>query len=125
MKNELRPNQSEIQFLNLAYNRFYDIFSEIMDDSFWERDAWYRFAKVKDGFGVYSESLNYEPLRLVLENLKISRPPMEAEIAKDLFKFVRNCNYLIESFYRHFPQLLKHSFSKSIVLVSNLAVLAT
>ncbi len=90
MKNELRPNQAEIQFLTLAYNRFYDIFAEVMDDAFWEKDAWYRFSKVKDGFGVYSELMNYEPLRWVLENLKISRPPMEAEIAKELFKFVRN-----------------------------------
>ncbi len=86
----MRPNQAEIQFLTLAYNRFYDIFEEVMDDTFWEKDSWYRFSKVKDGFGVYSELLNYEPLRWVLEDLKISRPPMEAEIAKELFKFIRN-----------------------------------
>lgn len=61
-----------------------------MDDSFWVKDSWYRFSKEKDGFGVYSELLNYEPLGWVLENLKISRPPMEAEIAKELFKFIRN-----------------------------------
>lgn len=90
MQNQLRPNQTEIQFLTLAYNRFYDIFAEVMDDSFWDKDAWYRFSKVKDGFGVYSELLNYEPLRWVLDNMKISRPPMEAEIARELFKFVRN-----------------------------------
>ena len=90
MQNQLRPNQTEIQFLTLAYNRFYDIFAEVMDDSFWGKDAWYRFSKVKDGFGVYSELLNYEPLRWVLDNMKISRLPMEAEIARELFKFVRN-----------------------------------
>lgn len=90
MQNQLRPNQTEIQFLTLAYNRFYDIFAEVIDDSFWDRDAWYRFSKVKDGFGVYSELLNYEPLRWVLGNMKIARPPMEAEIARELFKFIRN-----------------------------------
>ena len=90
MENQLRPNQAEIQFLVFAYNRFYDIFSEVMDDSFWAKDAWYRFSKVKDGFGVYSELLNYEPLQWVVENLKISKPPMEAEIARELFKFIRN-----------------------------------
>jgi len=90
MPNDSRPNQAELQFLTLAYNRFYDIFTEVMDDSFWVKDPWYRFSKVKDGFGVYSELLNYEPLGWVLENLKISRPPMEAEIAKELFKFIRN-----------------------------------
>lgn len=90
MQDQLRPNQTEIQFLTLAYNRFYDIFAEVIDDSFWDKDAWYRFSKVKDGFGVYSELLNYEPLRWVLDTMKIARPPMEAEIAKELFKFIRN-----------------------------------
>ncbi len=90
MQNQLRPNQKEIQFLTLAYNRFYDIFAEVMDDSFWDKNAWYRFSKVKDGFGVYSELINYEPLRWVLDNMKIARPPMEAEIARELFKFIRN-----------------------------------
>jgi hypothetical protein len=90
MQNNVRPNERELQFLTLAYNRFYDIFDEIMDDTFWEKDAWYRFFKVKDGFGVYSELMNYEPLQWVLDDMKISRPPMEAEIAKELFKFIRN-----------------------------------
>ena len=45
---------------------------------------------MKDGFGVYFELLNYEPLRWVLENIKISRPTMAAEIARELFKFIRN-----------------------------------
>ncbi|MDD5509673.1 MAG: hypothetical protein PHI12_02500 [Dehalococcoidales bacterium] len=90
MQSELRPNKSEIQFLTLAYNRFYDIFEEVMVDSFWGKNSWYRFSKVKDGFAVYSELLNYEPLQWVLEDMKMSRQPMEAEIAKELFKFVRN-----------------------------------
>jgi len=40
--------------------------------------------------------MNYEPLQWVLDNMKISRPPMEAEIAKELFKFIRNIIF-------HFP----------------------
>ncbi len=90
MQQNFRPNKAEIQFLTLAYNRFYDIFGEVMDDSFWEKDAWHRFSKVKDGFGVYSELLNYQPIEWVLENMKSSRPPVEAEIARDVFKFIRN-----------------------------------
>ena len=90
MQESLRPNKAEIQFLTLAYNRFYDIFEEVMDDSFWEKDSWYRFSKVKDGFAVYSELLNYEPIGWVLETMKTSRPPKEAEIARELFKFIRN-----------------------------------
>jgi hypothetical protein len=52
MDKELRPNKSELAFLTLSYNRFYDIFEEAINDSFWEKEEWYRFSKVKDGFAV-------------------------------------------------------------------------
>ena len=39
---------------------------------------------------MYSELLNYEPIGWVLENMKSSRPPIEAEIGRELFKFIRN-----------------------------------
>lgn len=45
-----RPNDAEKEFLTIAYNRFYDIFDEIMANSFWEKDTWYRFSKIKDAF---------------------------------------------------------------------------
>lgn len=90
MENELRPNKSELEFLTLSYNRFYDIFEEIMAESFWEQDQWYRFSKVKDGFAIYSELLNYEPIKWIIEHIKNSRPPMESEIGSELFKFIRN-----------------------------------
>lgn len=96
MENELRPNKAELEFLTLAYNRFYDIFEEIMDDSFWEKDSWYRFSKTKEGFTVYSELLNYEPIKWVIEHIKKVRPPMEAEIGSELFKVIRNI-------INHFP----------------------
>lgn len=31
---DLRPNKAEVEFLNLAFNRFYDIFDELMSDAF-------------------------------------------------------------------------------------------
>jgi hypothetical protein len=94
--NEIRPNESEKIFLTHAYNRFYDIFDEIMDVSFWEREAKYRFSRIKDVFYVYSELLNYEPIKWAIEHLKTIRPPMEAEIGGELFKFIRNA-------ISHFP----------------------
>ena len=63
---EIRPNNAEKEFLILAYNRFYDLVDEIMDDSFWEKDAKYRFSRIKDIFCVYSELLNYEPIKWVI-----------------------------------------------------------
>jgi len=88
--NKLRPSKAEKEFLNLAYNRFYDIFDEIFDDSFWGKEDRYRFSRIQDVFSVYSELLNYEPIGWVIEHLKIIRPPMESEIGGELFKFVRN-----------------------------------
>jgi len=86
----LKPNEAEELFLTLSYNRFYDLFEEVMSDSFWDLGAWQRFSKVSHGFSVYAELLNYEPLRHVLKAMKTMRPPMEAEIGGELFKFVRN-----------------------------------
>jgi hypothetical protein len=90
MDKQLRPNPAELQFLTLAYNRFYDLYDEIMKDNFWEKDTWIRLSKVKEGFAVYAELLNYEPIKWVIDNLKTSRPPIEAEIGSELFKFIRN-----------------------------------
>lgn len=87
---EKRPNKAEKKFLSLAYNRFYDIYEEVLSDSFWEEDNYYRFCKIKDAFSVYMELLNYTPLKWTIEYIKDNRPPMEAEIASELFKFVRN-----------------------------------
>jgi hypothetical protein len=88
--NDIEPNKSELQFLTLAYNRFYDIYEEVMDDLFWSKDEWERFSKIKQAFSIYAELLNYEPLKLVIEKLKTTRPPLESEIGSELFKFVRN-----------------------------------
>lgn len=87
---EARPNKSEELSLSHGYNRFYDLFDEIMLDDFWEKEDCYRFGKVSNIFAVYGELLTYEPFKHVLEVLKTQRPPMESEIGGPLFKFVRN-----------------------------------
>jgi hypothetical protein len=61
-----------------------------MDDAFWAKPDKYRFSRIKDVFSVYSELLNYEPIKWVIGHLKTIRPPMEAEIGGELFKFIRN-----------------------------------
>ena len=92
----LRPTSQEEVFLRLAYNRFYDLADEIIEDSFWEQEDWYRFSKVINLFSVYAELLAYEPFKYVLEAIKKQRPPMESEIGGPLFKFIRNT-------FAHFP----------------------
>jgi len=86
----MRPTRSEKLFLSLGYNRFYDLYDEIMEDGFWEKEPWYRFSKVSHVFAVYAELLSYEPFKHVLEAIKKRRPPMESEIGGPFFKFVRN-----------------------------------
>lgn len=96
MKDDERPSKSEVEFLTLAYNRFYDIFEECLEEEFWDKDCYYRFYTIKDAFLVYSELLNYEPIRWVIQEMKKKRPPLESEIGSDLFKFIRNV-------FSHFP----------------------
>jgi len=93
---DLRPTSQEEVFLSLAYNRFYDLADEIIEDSFWGQEDWYRFSKVINLFSVYAELLAYEPFKYVLESIKKQRPPMESEIGGPLFKFIRNT-------FAHFP----------------------
>lgn len=91
MDTTLRPNKAEKEFLTLAYNRFYDLFEEIISDSFWGKDKYYRFSKIKDVFAIYVELLNYEPIKWIIDWMKKGgRPPVEGEIGSDLFKFIRN-----------------------------------
>ena len=87
---ELRPTRAEEQFLSLGYNRFYDLFDEVMADDFWDKDSCYRFSRVSSVFAIYAEILSYEPFQYVLKDLKVTRPPMESEIGGPMFKFVRN-----------------------------------
>lgn len=88
--NKQRPNKAEKKFLNLAYNKFYDIFDEIAKDSFWKKSDYYRLCKIKKVFSLYSELLDYPPIGWFIEHLKENRPPMEAEIGSEVFRFVRN-----------------------------------
>ena len=111
MTEELRPNVAETKLLNLAYNRFYEIFEEVIDDAFWSKNEWERFSKIKEAFSIYTELLNYEPLKWVIEKLKTARPTMEAEIGNELFKFVRN----IISHFPFFNSWNDVWISKSIV----------
>lgn len=50
MEAKLKPSRAEVEFLTLAYNKFYDIFEEVISDSFWEENSYYRFSKIKDEY---------------------------------------------------------------------------
>lgn len=81
---------AEELFLNLSYNKFFDICSEIYSKDFWTRAPEFRFYKISRAFSIYSEILEHEPFKGVLIWLSKYRPPMESEISGPLFKFIRN-----------------------------------
>ncbi len=85
-----RPNKQETFFLNTSYNVFIDIYEEITNESFWDKDSYYRFNRIIDSFLIYSEILDYEPMGWFLESLKKMRPPMEAELSNEYVLFIRN-----------------------------------
>ena len=99
-KNILSHEAKEYEFLNLSYNRFLDLYSEILDDDFINLESELKFYKIKDAFCIYAELLSYTPIKEFVDNLRKTRPPMEAELSSDFLKFIRNI--LI-----HFP-FLKH-----------------
>ena len=95
-KIELKPTRAELSFLNLAYSRFYTLFKIITSSDFFSLDRNERFFHIKDIILIYSELLSYEPISYEIILIKKNRPPMEAEISKDLLKFIRNI-------FTHFP----------------------
>lgn len=108
----MHPTREEEHFLKLGYNRFLDLYDEIMTDSFWRRKPETRLHAIKDIFSVYTELIQYEPLRYILE--KNPRPHYQT-VGKDLMKFIRNILF-------HFPFYTKWSdivFNKSLILTFN------
>lgn len=88
---ELKPNKKEIEILTLFYNRFYDLYDEIVDDNFLKENANLRFWKLREAFSIYKELLIYEPIKSYIEWMKKGgRPPLEGIIADDVFSFIRN-----------------------------------
>lgn len=88
---KFKPNEKEIEVLTLFYNKFYDLFDEIINDNFFNEDANIRFLKLREAFSIYKELLSYEPIKKYIEWMKMGgRPPLEGIIADDLFSFIRN-----------------------------------
>jgi len=86
---EFNPNEKEV--LLLFYNRFYDLYEEIINDNFVSNNAKKRFYKLRESFSVYKELLSYEPIKEYINWMKRGgRPYFEGIIADDLFSFVRN-----------------------------------
>ena len=82
--------EAEELFLNLSYNKFYDITSEIFSREFWNLEPRYRLGRISQAFLIYGEILSHEPMNGVLNWIAKNRHPMESDISGPLFKFIRN-----------------------------------
>ena len=89
-KDEIPITKAEELFLNLSYNKYFDILSEVYTKEFWEKEPYYRLSRFTQVLSIYNEIINHEPFQGVFNWLKKNRPPMEAEICNSLFKFIRN-----------------------------------
>ena len=80
----------EYEFLNLATNRFMDIYQQINSCTFMDFSPEVRLYKIRDLFSVYAEMLSYKPIQEHLRFIKETRPPMEAVISSEFVKVIRN-----------------------------------
>lgn len=88
---KLKPSKKEVEVLTLFYNRFYDLYDEIVADNFIEENGNVRFLKLREAFSIYKELLNYKPIKYYIEWMKKGgRPSLEGIIADEVFSFIRN-----------------------------------
>jgi len=87
MDKPVHPTRDEVEFLTLSFNRFLDLFQEIMTDEFWGKADYVRFSKTRDLFVVYCEILKYPPMQWAIE---ANKRPSHSNVGKDLFRFVRH-----------------------------------
>ncbi len=71
LEEDIKPNKKEYKFLNLAYNRFFELTDKISDENFWEKSSEIRLLYIKDLISIYTELLNYEPIQHFIEEISV------------------------------------------------------
>jgi hypothetical protein len=87
MTDRIHPTPDEVEFLNLSFNRFLDLFGKIVDDGFWQQEPNDRFFEIKELFAVYTEILKYPPAQWVIDS---NRRPNYSTVGWDVFKLIRH-----------------------------------
>ena len=87
MNDPIHPTKAEVEFLNLSFNRFLDLFEDIMSDDFWNEKPNHRFVKTKELYAVYSEILKYPPVQWVID---ANKRPNYSDVGRDLFQLIRH-----------------------------------
>lgn len=102
------PNQQEEEFLNIAVNKFFDISEELLSERTINPEL--RFVLLVRMMSIYTEALNYLPIKKYLEHIESKRPPGELTAYKYL-EIIRHI-LLHFSFYSTWDEVC---FSKSLV----------
>lgn len=105
---DIHPTKAEVRVLEIGYNRFLDLYEEIMHENFRKKRPSTRLAKVKDLCSIYSELIKYAPLEFLLENAE--RPNYKL-IGKELINFLRNL-LLHFPYYESWSQI---GFDKALI----------
>jgi hypothetical protein len=89
-----RPNKKELIFLNLAYNKFYDLCKKLKKEKK-TLSSEEKLIYLKNIFQIYNECLRYEPIGYFIKYLEKTRPPGEVVVLEYL-KVIRHI-------FVHFP----------------------
>lgn len=90
MKDEMYSHKGEKEFCELASKKINNIFFEVTNEEFWEKDANYRFSKIKNAFAIYYELLNYDKIKEARSRIKRNNIEIVDEITCRFFKTIRN-----------------------------------
>ena len=90
----VKPTKKELDFLNLAYNRFYGLY-ENLENNKNSLGSEERFDCLKNIFQIYNECLYYEPIQHFLKFLEEKRPPGDI-VSLRYFEVIRHI-------FVHFP----------------------
>jgi len=84
---DIHPTIAEARVLEIGYDRFLNLYEEVMNENFRRKRPSTRLTKIKELCSVYSELIKYAPLEFVLEN---TQRPHFTLIGKEFINFLRN-----------------------------------
>ncbi|HEY6083611.1 MAG TPA: hypothetical protein VIU45_09150 [Chitinophagaceae bacterium] len=81
---------SAIGFLNRTFNKFDEMFEEVMNASFWSRDPQYRFSRLREGFSIFRIIQNYERDYCGIAGARKLSMRQGASMGAEFFGFIKN-----------------------------------
>jgi len=83
----LGTNEAEV--LVLAYDRFNKIYKEVMDETFWTNNPYFRLSKIKDCFSIYTEIIKFKDFKEAMK-IKLEDHSLGKTTAMQLLEIVRH-----------------------------------